>query len=110
MYGYYDPPAATAASIALHVHAFKKASTSAASPVPIEFVNPDKYQVLHCGIDNAWDADAFELMSAHGVAEAGRDPKKVGDYLLFPTGPFVGEIADTIVNFAAETKIEDAAK
>ena len=32
----------------------------------------------------------------------------MSDYLLFPDGPFIGEIADTIVNFATETKIEDA--
>jgi hypothetical protein len=32
------------------------------------------------------------------------------DYLLFPDGPFTGDIADTIVNFTTETKIEDAQK
>ena len=31
-------------------------------------------------------------------------------YLLFPDGPFVGEIADTEVNFTQETTIEDAQK
>ena len=30
------------------------------------------------------------------------------EYLLFPTGPFIGEVADTIVNFTSERKIEDA--
>jgi hypothetical protein len=47
-------------------------------------------------------------MSAHGVEEASSDPKIPDSYLLFPDGPFIGEIADTIVNFTTETKIEDA--
>ncbi|MCC7475597.1 MAG: type II secretion system protein [Pirellulales bacterium] len=108
--GYYDPPAATASNIALHVHAFKKVAESASSPVPIQFVNPAKFQVLHCGLDDAWDEEAFEKMSAHGVTENGGDPNDPASYLLFPTGPFVGDIADTIVNFATETRIEDAQK
>ena len=55
-------------------------------------------------IDDAWDEDAFERMSAHGVG----GPMDPAEYLLFPTGPFIGEIADTIVNFTTERKIEDA--
>ena len=105
----FDPPAATEKSpFALHVHAFKKASDSAGTNVPIEFVNPDKFQIIHCGDDDAWDEEAFERMSAHGVEGAGDDPADVANYLLFPTGPFIGEVADTIVNFTSERKIEDA--
>ena len=75
----------------------------------VTFVNPDKYQILHCGIDDTWDTDdfdAFEKMSA----DNGVDRTMPSNFLLFPTGPFVGEIADTIVNFTTETKIEDAQK
>jgi hypothetical protein len=105
----FDPPAATDESpFPLHVHAFKKASDSASTNAPIEFVNPDKFQIMHCGDDGEWDPDAFERMSAHGVEESGGDPTDVSSYLLFPTGPFIGEVADTIVNFTAERKIEDA--
>jgi type II secretory pathway pseudopilin PulG len=101
----FDPPAATDASpFALHVHAFKKASDSAGTGVPVEFVNPDKFQIIHCGDDDEWDEAAFERMSAHGVSP----PDDPSSYLLFPTGPFIGEVADTIVNFTAERKIEDA--
>ena len=97
----FDPPAATDKSpFALHVHALKKASDSAGTDVPIEFVNPDKFQIIHCGDDDAWDEPAFERMSAHGVGGS-MDP---AEYLLFPTGPFIGEVADTIVNFTSETK------
>jgi hypothetical protein len=42
-------------------------------------------------------------MSVHDVGT-----NNPGDYLLFPNGPFIGEIADTIVNFAEQTRIEDA--
>jgi type II secretory pathway pseudopilin PulG len=112
----FDPPAATATEpngLKLHVHALKKRSDSSDSTVPIQFVDPDKFQVLHCGIDDAWDTTDFtnfERMSAHGVEESGGDPKLADDYLLFPTGPFIGEIADTVVNFATQSKIEDAAQ
>jgi prepilin-type N-terminal cleavage/methylation domain-containing protein len=104
----FDPPAATAASnIALHVHALKKEHPNYASAPdtmpPIEWINPDKFQILHCGLDDEWDVDNFERTTAHDVNSD--DPE---DYLLFPEGPFIGEIADTIVNFTTETRIEDA--
>jgi hypothetical protein len=113
----YDPPAATAEAMnggnAVLVHAFKKqnpayTTANASTTAPVTFVNPDKYQVLHCGLDGAWDNetyDAFEHMSADVGTKT-----TPNDFLLFPTGPFVGEVADTIVNFAPETRIEDAQK
>ncbi len=98
----FDPPASTAQpSIPLHVHAVKKASDSAGATIPIQFVEPDKFQILHCGLDDAWDVGAFERMSSHEIAN-GAEP------LLFPDGPFIGEVADTIANFTTETKLEDA--
>jgi prepilin-type N-terminal cleavage/methylation domain-containing protein len=111
----FDPPAATSAAgndIALHVHAFKKkadsAAMAAATMLPIQFVDPQKFQVLHCGLDDAWDEDSFERMSVHGVNDLGLPPKDLSSYLVFPTGPFSGDVADTIVNFTTETRIEDA--
>ncbi len=96
--------------MALHVHAIKKVNptfTSAleGSVVPIVFANADKFQILHAGTDEEWGEDDFEMMSAHGVAEASppRDPKKVESYLLFPDGPFTGDVADTLVNFSEGT-------
>lgn len=111
----FDPPAATVLSrlgpdgAGLHVHAMKKqnASADARLPVPIQFINPEKFQILHCGDDGEWGEEAFERMSVHGVQEAGGDPTKLADYILFPSGPFTGELADTIVNFTTETKLED---
>jgi prepilin-type N-terminal cleavage/methylation domain-containing protein len=97
----FDPPAATAPDIALHVHAVKKANATANAALPFQFVEPEKFQILHCGLDDAWDVDAFERMSSHEIAN-GVEP------LLYPDGPFIGEVADTIVNFTTETKLEDA--
>jgi prepilin-type N-terminal cleavage/methylation domain-containing protein len=99
----FDPPAATASSLALHVHPFKKRAESASAGSPlIEFMNAGKFQVFHCGRDDEWDEDAFEQMSVHELGTSW------DDYVLFPEGPFIGEMADTIVNFTEQTKIEDA--
>jgi prepilin-type N-terminal cleavage/methylation domain-containing protein len=107
--GPYDPPAASGLHPQeLHVHALKVRSQSAASGVPIQFANHGKFQVLHSGIDDAWGAEILERTSAHGVVEAGGNPTMEGAYLLFPTGPFTDEAADTVVNFAQQARIEDA--
>ena len=113
-----DPPAATLPTglgpnnDGLHVHALKKVvdsqGTALATNLPIQYAEPEKFQILHCGIDDEWDEEAFERMSYHGVEAAGDDPRDATSYLLYPDGPFTGEVADTITNFASETRIEDA--
>jgi len=106
--GPYDPPAQTydTNNDLFYVYAFKK---TAETPVPgtpvIQYINPDKFQVFHCGIDNAWDKDAFKRM-----APRYNSMNVASGFLLFPSGPFVGEFADTEVNFAVESTIEDAMK
>jgi prepilin-type N-terminal cleavage/methylation domain-containing protein len=109
----FDPPAATSLNPnALHVHAFKKAHpnyTDASGPYPpIQYVNPEKFQVIHCGIDDAWHEEEFEKMSVHGVDALNLATDELESYLIFPDGPFIGEIADTIVNFSPVTRVEDA--
>ncbi len=126
--GTYDPPAATANSklgptqAGLLVFAFKKQnptwSTTNNTVPAITYVNPDKFQILHCGLDERWDADDLKGLSLRsamidpttGLISNGGNGNTPDQYLLFPAGPFVGEIADTIVNFTAETRIEDAPK
>jgi prepilin-type N-terminal cleavage/methylation domain-containing protein len=96
----FDPPASTpTSSNPLEVHAFKKAAESAAAASPIDFVNAGKFQVLHSGIDDQWGE--FEKVSVE------HDPTGA-NLVLFPNGPFTGELADTSVNFISQTKIEDA--
>jgi len=105
----FDPPAATRltglgpSGQGLHVHAIKKRSESAASGVPIEFANRDKFQILHCGIDDEWGEEAFERMTAENVTP----PNDPNAYLLYPDGPFTGAVADTLTNFSEGT-LEDA--
>ncbi len=105
----FDPPAATRltglgpSGQGLHVHAIKKRSESAASGVPIEFANRDKFQILHCGIDDLWGEEAFEKMTAENVVP----PNDPNAYLLYPDGPFTGDVADTLTNFSEGT-LEDA--
>ena len=91
--------AATASSIALHVHAIKSRGESEnPNDVRIQFANKDKFQILHAGIDEEWGEDAFEQMSVHHVMSG--DPEA---YLLYPDGPFTGDVADTITNFSEGT-------
>lgn len=107
--GRYDPPAATysGAGDLAGVYAFKKAAETPVAGTPqIQFINPDKFQVFHCGIDGEWDTAAFKKMAP---AQQGNS-NVASNYLLFPTGPYVGEFADSEVNFATETTIEDAQK
>jgi prepilin-type N-terminal cleavage/methylation domain-containing protein len=102
----FDPPAATQLSLlgpsgqGLHVHAIKRRSESAASTASIEFANRDKFQILHAGIDDLWGEEAFERMTAENGAPS-------NGYLLYPDGPFTGDVADTLTNFSEGT-LEDA--
>jgi len=94
-----DPPAAASPNPnGLHVHAIKMRNESASAPIQIQFANRDKFQILHCGIDEEWGDEAFEeRMSCHVLQD------NWDEYLLFPDGPFTGDVADTITNFAEGT-------
>ena len=110
-----DPPAATALSglsgnttDPMYVYAFKKqnptwSSTNTSVPA-LSYINPDKFQIIHCGINDRW-ADEFKKMSCALV-----NTNNPNDYMLYPNGPFTGDISEAIVNFTTETKIEDAQK
>jgi hypothetical protein len=95
----YDPPAATDLNLnALHVHAVKARSESEGDAVKIQFANKGKFQILHAGVDDEWGEATFEEMSVHDI--------RLNDYtayLLYPDGPFTGEVADTITNFSEGT-------
>jgi hypothetical protein len=114
----HDPPAATtlsglsgSATDPFYVYAFKKkadASAGAASATQLyQFINPDKFQIIHCGINDRWDQDTFKTRMS---MQYGNPSATNTNFLTFPEGPFTGDIADTIVNFTTETKIEDAQK
>jgi len=77
-------------------------STSAIPTVnDLVFVNKGKFQILHAGLDDAWgNFSAFSIKTAASANDASA-------VLLFPTGPFTGDIADTVGNFGTGT-LEDA--
>ena len=88
-----------------YVFAFKKRSDASNASSRIQFINPDKFQIIHCGINDRWDEDTFKNRMSMQYGS-----RHQHDFLTFPDGPFSGDIAETIVNFTTETKIEDAQK
>ena len=69
------------------------------NPVRIEFANQGKFQILHAGLDDIWGNMTVMHIGAQG------DP--ASNVLLYPEGPFIGDIADTLTNFTTGT-LEDA--
>ncbi len=68
-------------------------AATATGNADIRFIEDKKFQVLHCGTDDIW-GDGFASMYL--------DPTNNSAYqnlLLVPTGPFIGDIADTVGNF-----------
>ena len=94
------------------IYPLKKMRANAPVPLPatnklqyLEYVNPDKFQILHCGLDDAWGD--FSLTGSGGQLDLSATNGAVLPNLLFPTGPFIGDIADTVGNFGTGT-LEDA--
>ena len=52
-----------------------------------KFVNQDKFQIMHPGLDDDWDEANAQTFGK----------------VLFPEGPFIGPIADTLTNFTDGT-------
>lgn len=74
--------------------------SAAQSNADITWVENDKFQLLHPGIDDIW-GDAF--LSFKLVPN---DPAAYRNVLLAPEGPFIGDVADTLGNFMSGT-LED---
>ncbi|MCA9231277.1 MAG: prepilin-type N-terminal cleavage/methylation domain-containing protein [Planctomycetales bacterium] len=95
-----------------NIFPLKKMRANAPSTLPtnklqfVEYVNPDKFQVLHCGLDDAW-GDFSASTGAGGQLDVSATNGNFIPNLLFPTGPFIGDIADTVGNFGTGT-LEDA--
>ncbi len=93
----------------------KQLRADAPSPLPtvgglqfVEYVNARKFQILHCGLDDAW-GDFPPSGTLHESPDAARKLATNSNYipqLLFPTGPFLGDLADTVGNFGTGT-LED---
>jgi hypothetical protein len=69
----------------------------------LTFANHKKFQILHPGLDDVWGD--FEpmgiapMLPATGVA--------IDDLVLFPAGPFLAEVADTLSNLS-DGPLEDS--
>jgi len=99
--------------------AFKQRRSGAAaiggSPRNVIFVNQGKFQILHSGLDDVWaqpdpdDSENRELFWRMSVPALKKEGISLDNILLYPDGPFTGDIADTLTNFTDGT-IEDAAE
>ena len=97
----YDQPlSGVAGGNIFAVKKYREGFNTSESPLAtdIAFANNGKFQILHCGLDDFW-GDQFSQFSLFG-----QGPINV---LKYPEGPFIGDIADTLTNFASGT-LEDA--
>jgi prepilin-type N-terminal cleavage/methylation domain-containing protein len=71
-----------------------------ASPKPNDFVfaNRGKFQVVHCGLDEAWGSNYSGTASNPPLLLTQPD---IDDQLwsVYPNGPFTGDTADNLTNF-----------
>lgn len=85
----YDAPASQTAAI-FALKKLREGITSASSMQDIAFID-QKFQILHCGLDDDWGN--FGTSASVSGANA-------SNMLLYPDGPFIGPVADTLTNFA----------
>jgi prepilin-type N-terminal cleavage/methylation domain-containing protein len=57
----------------------------------VEYVGQKKFQLMHPGMDDIWGNFSLAAIDVD-------DPQKIPD-LLYPSGPFTGDIADTLTSF-----------
>ncbi len=65
----------------------------------VEYVNQGKFQILHSGLDNAWGnfrAGRKDQNGVDGELDVEQSDPRVIPALLYPNGPFLGDVADTL--------------
>lgn len=99
--GKYDLWAALPGGNIPYIYALKQlregVTAVGGNPSNVAFVNQGKFQILHAGLDDDWGSDSFKEAGALSVSGG------VNNLLLYPTGPFIGPIADTLTNFSEGT-------
>ncbi len=81
----------------------REGKANAVNPQDIVYVNKGKFQILHCGLDDAWGAEMpASATDRKGFWAFNTDQFGV-NVNVFPTGPFTGDIADTLTNFTPGT-------
>lgn len=63
----------------------------------LAFVNQGKFQLIHAGLDNDWGS--YAAMGMWGRPT----PLEAREIYLFPSGPFIGAVADNLSNFTEGT-------
>ena len=64
----------------------------------VYFANNGKFQILHCGVDDAW-GNLIGFNFTQGVNPT--------DLLFLPEGPFIGDVADNLTHFTQSGLAEE---
>ncbi|HEY2847587.1 MAG TPA: type II secretion system protein [Pyrinomonadaceae bacterium] len=99
-----DPPASATATI----YAIKQLGSNVANPAAptlgeVHYANEGKFQILHPGIDDDWGTYAAVAPKLFVDFTLNPNTAAPTTLLYYPTGPWTGELADTIVNFSEAT-------
>lgn len=78
------------------------APSGATDPRLFTYANKGKFQILHSGLDDSWGTTYIGGASLPPMFLA-----DVNDWLVFPDGPFLDSVADTLTNFTSGA-LEDA--
>ncbi|MCC6493965.1 MAG: prepilin-type N-terminal cleavage/methylation domain-containing protein [Pirellulales bacterium] len=97
----YDPYVSPNVTDVHPIKRVREGLTGAGNVQQLAFVD-QKYQVLHCGLDDDWGSFGPSA-SNPSTTYAQLEP------YLFPAGPFIGPTADTLANFTDGT-LADAAE
>ncbi|TWT38021.1 hypothetical protein KOR34_29890 [Posidoniimonas corsicana] len=93
----------------------KKFQAGAANVLELRSLRPaneGKFQVMHAGVDGEW-GDNFEQLCFVPPIQLRTNPETpiasaAPSLVVYPDGPFNGDIGDTIVNFSENTTLENS--
>ncbi|QDU58264.1 type II secretion system protein [Aeoliella mucimassa] len=80
-----------------------KLNAAARTVANLQLANEGKCQILSAGLDDAWGNLATNVAVDWTNGSASAD-----SVLLYPEGPWTGELADTITNFSTQRTLEDS--
>lgn len=100
-------------NMALELYPLKSLKTGATTAFlsDVRMANEGKFQVLHAGVDDSWgDFGSLCKVPAEDYFDNNDDASQSvpGTMVAYPEGPFNGEIADTVANFAENVTLENS--
>jgi prepilin-type N-terminal cleavage/methylation domain-containing protein len=97
------------------------------SRLSFKFVNQGRFQILHCGLDNNWGDPLRQLYRGNDpehipypgpekqnfmrldIDNDGKiTPAELNGVIVYPEGPYDGDLADTQTNISTESTLEEA--